>query len=72
MPVLRTMTQPEYSAWLAEIIHVVGHNTGAQALYAKLGYQPTNISLFKPIGLAADMFDCLANDRRAKNGGGLP
>jgi ribosomal protein S18 acetylase RimI-like enzyme len=31
-------------------LHVFGHNTGAQALYAKLGYQPTNISLFKPIG----------------------
>ena len=38
-------------------LHVFGHNTGAQALYAKLGYQPTNISLFKPIGLAAEMPD---------------
>jgi len=35
-------------------LHVFGHNTGAQALYAKLGYQPTNISLFKPIGPTAD------------------
>jgi len=35
-------------------LHVFGHNTGAQALYATLGYQPTNISLFKPIGLTAD------------------
>ena len=31
-------------------LHVFGHNTGAQALYAKLGYRPTNISLFKPLG----------------------
>jgi ribosomal protein S18 acetylase RimI-like enzyme len=38
-------------------LHVFGHNTAAQALYAKLGYQPTNISLFKPIGLTADRSD---------------
>lgn len=31
-------------------LHVFGNNTGAQALYAKLGFQPTNISLFKPVG----------------------
>ena len=31
-------------------LHVFGHNTGAQALYAKLGFQPTNISLFKAVG----------------------
>ena len=30
-----------------------GHNTGAQALYAKLGFQPTNISLFKALGPVA-------------------
>jgi ribosomal protein S18 acetylase RimI-like enzyme len=30
-------------------LHVFGHNTGAQALYAKLGYSPTSISLYKPI-----------------------
>ena len=33
-------------------LHVFGHNTGAQALYAKLGFQPTNISLFKTVGAA--------------------
>lgn len=33
-------------------LHVFGHNTGARALYAKLGYQPTNISLFKQVGPA--------------------
>ena len=38
-------------------LHVFGHNTGAQALYAKLGYRPTNISLFKPVGLTADTAD---------------
>lgn len=30
-------------------LHVFGHNTGAQDLYAKLGYRATNISLFKPV-----------------------
>jgi ribosomal protein S18 acetylase RimI-like enzyme len=30
-------------------LHVFGHNTAARALYEKLGFQPTNISLFKPI-----------------------
>jgi len=30
-------------------LHVFGHNTTAQALYAKLGYQPTNINLFKAV-----------------------
>ncbi len=33
-------------------LHVFGHNTAAQALYAKLGYQPTNVSLYKPINAA--------------------
>jgi ribosomal protein S18 acetylase RimI-like enzyme len=33
-------------------LHVFGHNTGAQALYAQLGYEPTNISLFKPVVIA--------------------
>jgi hypothetical protein len=51
MPVLRPMTPPEYAAWLAATIPAFGHNAGAQALYSKLDYQPTNISLFKPIGL---------------------
>jgi ribosomal protein S18 acetylase RimI-like enzyme len=31
-------------------LHVFGHNTAAQALYAALGYRPTSISLFKPLG----------------------
>ena len=31
-------------------LHVFGHNTGAQALYAKLGFRPTNINLFKSVG----------------------
>ena len=31
-------------------LHVFGHNKGAQALYAKLGFEPTNIALFKPVG----------------------
>lgn len=43
-------------------LHVFGHNNGAQALYAKLGYQPTNISLFKPIGLTVDSPDELSRN----------
>lgn len=31
-------------------LHVFGHNKGARALYAKLGFEPTNISLFKALG----------------------
>lgn len=31
-------------------LHVFGFNTGARALYAKLGFEPTNINLFKAVG----------------------
>ena len=34
-------------------LHVFGHNAEAQALYAKLGFRPTNINLFKPVADAA-------------------
>jgi ribosomal protein S18 acetylase RimI-like enzyme len=30
-------------------LHVFGHNHGAQALYAKLGFVATNINLFKSL-----------------------
>lgn len=30
-------------------LHVFGHNTAARALYEKLAYAPTHISLFKPL-----------------------
>lgn len=30
-------------------LHVFGHNTGAHALYQKLGYLPTNINMYKPL-----------------------
>ena len=30
-------------------LHVFGHNEAAQALYAKLGYQATNINMFKKV-----------------------
>ena len=33
-------------------LHVFGHNTSARALYAKLGFEPTNLSLFKPVSAA--------------------
>ncbi|OGT57118.1 MAG: hypothetical protein A3E01_13655 [Gammaproteobacteria bacterium RIFCSPHIGHO2_12_FULL_63_22] len=31
-------------------LHVFGHNTGARALYESLGYESTNITMFKPVG----------------------
>ena len=30
-------------------LHVFGHNQAARKLYAGLGYEPTNISLFKSV-----------------------
>jgi len=30
-------------------LHVFGHNAGAQALYASLGYAVTNVNMFKPL-----------------------
>jgi ribosomal protein S18 acetylase RimI-like enzyme len=30
-------------------LHVFGHNIAARALYAKLGFEPTNINLFKRV-----------------------
>ena len=30
-------------------LHVFGHNTGARALYEKLGYEVTNINMFKRV-----------------------
>lgn len=33
-------------------LHVFGHNAGAQALYLKLGYRPTNIQMFKDLPAA--------------------
>ena len=43
-------------------LHVFGHNTGAQALYAKLGYVPTHINLYKPLadgGVASEAQEVL-------------
>jgi ribosomal protein S18 acetylase RimI-like enzyme len=34
-------------------LHVFGHNKIGRALYAKLGYEPTNINLYKPVGLGS-------------------
>ena len=31
-------------------LHVFGHNAGAQALYASMGYAVTNVNMFKPLG----------------------
>ena len=35
-------------------LHVFGHNASAQSLYAKLGYLPTNVNMFKPLVAAGD------------------
>ncbi len=34
-------------------LHVFGHNAGARALYERLGFEPTNISLFKRLAPAS-------------------
>ena len=34
-------------------LHVFGHNTAARGLYAWLGYEPTNINLFKHVRTGA-------------------
>ncbi len=34
-------------------LHVFGHNTAARALYESLGYEPTNINLFKLVRKSA-------------------
>jgi ribosomal protein S18 acetylase RimI-like enzyme len=36
-------------AWAGVALHVFGHNAAARSLYAKLGYIPTNLNLFKPV-----------------------
>jgi len=47
---LRALEQEVARLGLAGIaLHVFGHNTQAQSLYRKLGYETTNINLFKPI-----------------------
>jgi len=43
-------------------LHVFGHNAAARALYAKLGYQPTNINMFKPLA-RGPRFDAVAGSR---------
>ena len=35
-------------------LHVFGHNTAARALYDKLGFEATNISLYKRVDAAPD------------------
>jgi RimJ/RimL family protein N-acetyltransferase len=35
-------------------LHVFGHNHAARGLYAKLGYEPTNLRLFKHVTRAAE------------------
>lgn len=35
--------------WKGLALHVFGHNHAARALYHKLGFEPTNLNLFKPV-----------------------
>ena len=35
--------------WKGLALHVFGHNHAARALYGKLGFEPTNLNLFKPV-----------------------
>jgi ribosomal protein S18 acetylase RimI-like enzyme len=36
-------------------LHVFGHNLGAQALYTRLGFVPTNINMYKALPAAPDV-----------------
>jgi ribosomal protein S18 acetylase RimI-like enzyme len=50
---LRALEEEVHALGLAGIaLHVFGHNVGAQTLYAKLGYEPTNINMYKPVAKA--------------------
>ena len=51
---LRALEQEVKTLGLEGIaLHVFGHNRGAQALYTKLGYMPTNINMFKALPAGA-------------------
>jgi ribosomal protein S18 acetylase RimI-like enzyme len=45
-------------------LHVFGHNSAARALYDKLGFEPTNISMFKRVARAAGRVDEVAGTPR--------
>lgn len=48
---LQALEEQAQSLGLSGIaLHVFGHNTSAQALYARLGYLPTNINMYKAVG----------------------
>ena len=34
-------------------LHVFGHNKAGRSLYSRLGYEPTNINLYKPLSLSS-------------------
>lgn len=38
--------------WCGLALHVFGHNTPARQLYERLGFEPTNLNLFKPLAPA--------------------
>lgn len=43
-------TEAEKLGFQGLALHVFGHNKFARDLYCKLGYEPTNINMFKPLG----------------------
>jgi len=49
--------------WAGIALHVFGHNKAAQALYARLGYEPTNINLYKPLERDAELACATASAR---------
>jgi len=47
---MRALEQEAVSlGFLGLALHVFGHNAPARALYRELGYEPTNINMFKPL-----------------------
>jgi ribosomal protein S18 acetylase RimI-like enzyme len=59
---LEIMAQAQGLAGIA--LHVFGHNLGAQALYARLGFVATNINLMKPLAPVSVGASGVDHDRR--------
>jgi len=64
---LRALEDLSRSLGVAGIgLHVFGHNAAAQALYTKLGYKPTDITMFKPLSGAEARVDVAPTDQGAR------
>jgi len=46
---LALQAECRHRGWQGVALHVFGHNAGARALYAGLGFEPTNLNLFQAL-----------------------